>query len=348
MDSFLINFHKENNYELYLDLIDILLVNSNNIRCEILLKNQDLINVNLLQIILKEIDFLRDKIEGNRLNELIELAQQLLGLYADRPLEGISSKFTLGNVYFDMGQFYKARDLYQQSLEIFRMVGDRIGEANALALIGDTFYYQDSFYLALKYYKQAHPIFLTMDIQKSEVTVLYQMLLSHYFLGEYAQAMEIGERCLEIARYLKWCFLEAHLLYRQGIHYQLLNNKVKAAMYYKKSWSIAQEIGANELQIQNMIYLGDLYLAKDLIEDAMQIYQESLKLARRLSCFLEEAYCLESLAKVFLYMGDLKRAYDSSQLSLQIKQKVGICLVQQSINFIQRDYFLQDYYDDIF
>lgn len=217
-----------------------------------------------------------------------------------------------------------------------------------LALIGDTFYQQDGFYLALKYYKQAQTIFLTMDVQKSEIPVLYQMLLSHYFLGEYAQAMEIGGRCLEIAKDLGWRFLEAHLLHRQGIHYQVMNNHLEAAMYYKKSWLIAKEIGADELQIQNMRNLGDLYLAKYFIEDALQIYQESLKIARQLSSRIEEARCLESLAKAFFYMGDLKRAYGSSQLSLQIKQNVGISFMQKTVNFIEREYFLQDYCDDFF
>ncbi|WP_460207583.1 tetratricopeptide repeat protein [Scytonema sp. NUACC21] len=318
-----------------------LLINSNSARCDIIKCNQTLIDADLIQAILQKASVLKAKgedIEG--CNGLIGLARQLLGIYAEKPLKGITSKFTLGNIYLEMRKLSEAREFYNQAIDIFRMFGDRQGEGNALALIGDTFYYEDGFPQALEYYKQAQAIFLKTSAKYSEVTVLYQMLSSYSFMGEYARAIETTGQYLVVAKNLGLQSLEAHALHQQGIHYQAINAKTEAAKYYNKSWDIAREIGAGKLEIQNMRKLAKLYMDRFLIEEAIQTCHESLRMARQFRHRLEEAHCLQSLAEAYFYQGDLTRSNYYSKLSLKVKQEVGIALVEKPVNFLEINYFL--------
>ncbi len=44
------------------------------------------------------------------------------------------------NVYYSLGEYQKASEFHQQSLAIFREIGDRGGEANAWFNLGVTYY----------------------------------------------------------------------------------------------------------------------------------------------------------------------------------------------------------------
>jgi tetratricopeptide (TPR) repeat protein len=256
----------------YLELIVVLLMNSKAARCEILKCNQSLVNTDLVQTTLQSASVLTAlRRDWYFSNTLMELVRQLLGLYTDKPLQGMSSEFVIGNVCLDMREFSKAREFYEQALDIFRTVNDRSGEGNALALIGDTFYHQDAFYQAIEYYKQAQAIFLSTCAKLSEAMVLYQMRSSYYFMSQYAQAIELTERRLVIARELLLRSLEAHALHEQGNNYQAMNNISQAEKCYKQSWAIAKEIGAGELQVQNLRGLGDFYISQGWIKDAIWI-----------------------------------------------------------------------------
>ncbi|KAF3887993.1 MULTISPECIES: tetratricopeptide repeat protein [Nostocales] len=325
-------------YHSYLKLIKTLLHCSNGEKTEILKLNQHLIDAHLVNVVLDLIQTTQQSAsilcvelatEGSA--RLMKLVRELIGIYAETPLQSVSTEFAMGNVYLETKQFCKAKQSYEQALEIFRKQGDRTGEANTLALIGDTLYHQDNFTAALKFYTPARTIMLETRAKHSEAILLQQMISSCYFTSQYAEAIKLSERRLVIARELCLRSMEAHTLYALATYYEAIGCMSEAGDCYWKCWEIAQEIGASKLEIQSLKGLGDFYLNENLIEEAMDIYAECLDMASQMGYLQVEANCLQSLSKAYLCLGDEETAREYNQQSLKTKQTLDISLVEQML-----------------
>lgn len=80
--------------------------------------------------------------EVSQFRAALQSWQQALELYRDAAVKAAfpqesrqgegSALGSLGNAYRNLGQYQQAIDFYEQSLVIFRELGDRLGEGNAL------------------------------------------------------------------------------------------------------------------------------------------------------------------------------------------------------------------------
>jgi tetratricopeptide (TPR) repeat protein len=247
----------------YLKVIQALLKGSDSTKLEILQDHQDRIDVNLLDVMLQVAAILTGQEDLSSCDLLIKLARQLLGIYADRPLEGMSAEFALGNISLDMKEFSQARNYHHQALDIFRKLNDSIGEANALAVIGDSLYEQDSFSQAIEYYKQAQTIFQETGAQQSEGMLLKKMVFCYYFMSQSGEAINLSKRRLKISQELGLRAITADSLYDLGMIYQATGKILEAGRYFNKSWTISREIGADELEALSFKGLKNFYSHTD-------------------------------------------------------------------------------------
>ncbi|GAB1539497.1 hypothetical protein NUACC21_21640 [Scytonema sp. NUACC21] len=95
--------------------------------------------------------------------------QEKLGLKADLA----SSLESLGDLYFELKKQVKlADDYYQRALEIYRQIGDRLGEANTLIAIGDVLQFLDRRDEALERYEQALDFYRQIGDRLGEANTL--------------------------------------------------------------------------------------------------------------------------------------------------------------------------------
>ena len=116
----------------------------------------------------------------------------------------------------DVQQFRKNMDAalttYAQALDLFRAVGDRLGEANVLQAMGDVQRLSGEHESALKNYDDALPLFHLIGSKLGEANVLASQSRLLVRMGEITK----GEQLLEQAIAVRG---EIHDLYSQGADY---------------------------------------------------------------------------------------------------------------------------------
>jgi tetratricopeptide (TPR) repeat protein len=87
----------------------------------------------------------------------------------------------LGNAYNSLGQYQRAIDLFEQSLEIKREIGDRHGEARSLWNLSRTYQLRGRFQRSRHYRHQAYRIWqaLQLPLEALPLPELQKRLLRH-------------------------------------------------------------------------------------------------------------------------------------------------------------------------
>jgi len=109
-------------------------------------------------------------------------------------------KSDLGEASKQQSQYQQAIDVYQQSLEIQRQIGDRNGEANSLGNLGAAYSSLGEYERAIEFYQQSLEIQRQIGDRKGEANSLGNLGAAYGSLGEYERAVEFYQQSLEITR----------------------------------------------------------------------------------------------------------------------------------------------------
>jgi tetratricopeptide (TPR) repeat protein len=139
----------------------------------------------------------------------------------------------LGYDYSSLGQYQRAIEYYQQSLEIEQEIGDRSGEAAALLGLGNVY----------------------------------------YSLESYQRAIEYSQQSLEIARETGECSVQANAWCNLAIPLEKLGQKSEALTAYQNARELYQAMGLDEdvKRCDNAIQLlGRVYLLNTVVRSLLR------------------------------------------------------------------------------
>ncbi|MHC5729836.1 MAG: tetratricopeptide repeat protein, partial [Nostoc sp.] len=85
---------------------------------------------------------------------------------------------SLGNAYYSLGQYQRAIEFYQQSLEISREIGDRNGEGNSLIGLGNAYKSLGEYQRAIEFHQQSLEISREIGDIRGEAIAWYNLGLS--------------------------------------------------------------------------------------------------------------------------------------------------------------------------
>ena len=195
----------------------------------------------------------------------------------------------LGNTYQSLGNYRRAIECHQQSLEIRQEIGDRFAVGISLNNLGNVYYSQGDYSSAIDYYQQSLAI-----------------------------AREIGDRSGE------GCSLG-----NLGVAYNLLGDYHKAIDYHQQSLRIKREIEINDRNGQGISLhnLGNAYFSLGDYPRAIDYQQQSLATAREIGDRLGEWLSLNDLGKVFLKTNQLVDAEEKLRAALEICETLRSGLV---------------------
>jgi len=125
----------------------------------------------------------------------------------------------------------KAIEKYKEALPLWRAVGDRRGEANALHNIGLVYCWLGEPQKALDYSSQALRLRRSMRDRQGEAGALCNLGLAYYSLGEPQKALNCLSQSLPLVRAVEERIEEATGLYNIGSVYALLGEYQKALDY---------------------------------------------------------------------------------------------------------------------
>jgi tetratricopeptide (TPR) repeat protein len=149
----------------------------------------------------------------------------------------------------DVQQFRKEMDAalasYEQALMLFRVVGDRLGEANVLRAIGDVQQFRQEVDAALASYEQALMLFRAVGARLGEANVLRAIGDVQQFRQEADTALASYEQALMLFRAVGDRLGEANVLGSQGQLALVSGDQARADQLLDQVINIYRMIGNN-------------------------------------------------------------------------------------------------------
>jgi len=229
----------------------------------------------------------------------------------------------LGVYYKVQGKIEDAENLYHESLEIKRQLGDKQGIAYSLINLGIIYEDQGKYEDAEKLIQESLEIQRQLGDKKGIAASLYNLGNLYKGQGKYEDAEKLIQESLEIKRQLGD---------KRGIAYSLnnLGNLYKEQGKYEEAEKLIQESLEIQRQLENkqgIVYsmhcLGILYNKRGKYEDAEELYQEYLEIQRQLEDKQGISLVLNNLGNLYNKQGKYEDAEKLYQESLEIRRQLG-------------------------
>ncbi|MEG4285395.1 CHAT domain-containing protein [Microcoleus sp. A006_D1] len=201
---------------------------------------------------------------------------------------------------YQTSQFPAALNSWQQALQIYRALKNRLGEGSALGNLGIAYNLLGNYAKAIDYGQQSLAIAREIKNRLGEERSLGNLGNAYGNLGNYAQAIEYSQQQLAIAREIKDRLGEGSLLGNLGIAYINLGNYAKGIEYTQHSLAIAREIKDRLGEGLLLGNLGGAYVYLGNYTKGIEYTQQSLAIAREIKDRLGEGGALNNLGAAFL------------------------------------------------
>ncbi|MFN6479929.1 tetratricopeptide repeat protein [Nostoc sp. DedQUE07] len=234
-----------------------------------------------------------------------------------------ASLISLGNAHCYLGQYQRAIEFYQQSLETSREIGDHNGEGNSLGSLGNTYCYLGQYQQAIEFYQQSLEISREIGDRSGEGTSLNNLSNAYNSLGQYQQAIEFLQQSLDIKRDIGDRSGESTSLIGLGNAYNSLGKYQRAIELFQQSLDIKREIGDRFGEGNSLIGLGNAYHSLGQYQRAIEFYQQSLDIKREIGDRFGEGISLNNLSNAYNSLGKYQRAIEFFQQSLDISREIG-------------------------
>ena len=230
----------------------------------------------------------------------------------------------LGVVYKGWGQYAKAVEYYEKSLEIARKIGDVNGEGMTLMGLGNVYEGWGQYAKALECYEKSLEISREIGDVKGEGSTLGNLGIAYSHRGQYTKAVELYEKSLEIKRKIGDVNGEGNTLTGLGIVYADWGQYAKAVEYYEKSLAIFTKTGDVKGEGSDLHNLGSVYKEWGQYAKAVEFYEKSLEIARKIGDVHAEGQTLTNLGEIYRAQGEHDKALASFQKGLEIYVKMGV------------------------
>jgi tetratricopeptide (TPR) repeat protein len=245
---------------------------------------------------------------------LLELYQLLLPLDKWQPKKSQEAAIynNLGRVYYTLGDRKSAQKYYEEALNIYKEVGDHVGEGTALNNLGWVYDALGKKEKALEYYSQALSIRKEIGDQQGKGVTLINLGRVYSTLGQHEKALKFYKEALTIRREVGDRGGEGTTLNNLGLLYYSLGDKEQALSYYQKALSIRREVGDRSGEGTTLWNIGAFYLKQARYEVT-------------LACFLLARSIFEEVQspnrdKVQQSIDDLREEVGESQFAALLAQ----------------------------
>lgn len=251
--------------------------------------------------------------------------EESLKLYREiGDLSGVGdSLLNIGNVYYSLGEYQKALEFYQQSLLIKKEIKDQVGVGNSLQNLGNVYRGLGDYQKALETYQQSFQIYEEIGESSHLSGPLLGMGSIYNSLGQYQKALEAYQESLKIAQERKDRFGESKALNNIGIVYSNLGEYSKALEYLQEALMIKKAIGDDSGVGNSLGHIGFAYYSLAEYKTALKYYEQALKIYQEIGDRSGLSQALNAMGDVYKSLEEYPKALDYYEQSLQITKEIG-------------------------
>ncbi len=249
--------------------------------------------------------------------------RQALALHRSDPTERWQLAFTLNqlaSVYWRLGELEKSDELFDECLQIFRVIGDEEDEASTLVTRSFIATTQGDYPAAYEALQRALPIFRSRQDRFGEASVLNTLGTVFYNLGEQEKAREAYRQSLAAYRAIQDRQQEAFVLINLGITESFLADKKSALAHYNEALTVLRALSYPRGEANLLRHIGQVHYEMRAWSAALETLNECLRLARERGEKQVEANALMTLGEVYAAMGERERGLESINQGLTLQR----------------------------
>ncbi|MEB3274029.1 MAG: CHAT domain-containing protein, partial [Prochlorothrix sp.] len=206
---------------------------------------------------------------------------------------------------------------------------DKRREAEALYSIGWIYFILGQNTIALDYYQKALDIQQAMNDKLNSAYSLGSMGWSYYYLQQYDDAINLHHRALDLRHALNDLEGVAFSLGGLGKVYEALGEYQKAIDLHLKQLEIARQVGNIKEEAYALSDLGFAYSNQGQYQTASRFYQQALALQRHINDRWGERITLAGIADSFEKAGDIELSILFFKESVNISESIRNNIVER-------------------
>ncbi len=229
-----------------------------------------------------------------------------------------------GLLAWSQGDYAAARARSEESLAIWREIGDKQGVANMLHNLAVVEMAEGNYDTSRTLYEEVLGMFNELGEQWSAALALANLGIIALYTGDYAQAQQSLKESLALRRELGDTQGVAQSLNNLGTVSRCLGDYDAAYSLHEESLAIFRELGDKWSMALCLANLGFVELNKREYEEATALLKDGLETFRELGVKQGIATCLNGLAGVAAQSGDTKRAALLFGAAESLLERIGV------------------------
>jgi tetratricopeptide (TPR) repeat protein len=253
-----------------------------------------------------------------------ELARQLLSDASPADLRAEAYYYT-GQMYYRLHDDHDAAlESYHAALQLFRQVGDKLGEANVLQAIGDVQQFRKEIDAALESYHAALQLFRQVGAKLGEANVRKAIGDVQQFRKEIDAALESYNAALQLFRQVGDKLGEANVLQAIGHVQQFRDDRDAALESYHAALQLFRQVGDKLGEANVLAALARLSLSSGDIPAAEKQLEQVIAMRRVIGDLYSEGADYGNFAIALLELGHKAKAKEYALKARPIFEKIGL------------------------
>ncbi|WP_162908382.1 AfsR/SARP family transcriptional regulator [Allorhizocola rhizosphaerae] len=229
----------------------------------------------------------------------------------------------LGSVYWELGRLADAERTQVRTIEMYRAIGSRAGQAAAINNLGETLHLLGRFDEAVAHLTESLLLYREGGYRGHEAGTMRNLAAVFADMGRHAEALDAGRSALALARETGRHRIEAETLSTLG-HIQYLLRRFPAAVeLHRQALERVSDAGYPYGRAHVLIGLATAECAIGRADLAMRHAREALDLAVRTGYRMLEGQALTVLAQVHIGQSWHGEAVEVARRALAVHRETG-------------------------
>ncbi|HBS88671.1 MAG: hypothetical protein A2W91_18695 [Bacteroidetes bacterium GWF2_38_335] len=263
-------------------------------------------------------------IESNTDSALFYAEKAMQSGLTVKPYQRANALFTIGEAYYQQGNYEIARDSYRKALSIYESIDSLQKYSSTINNIGMTYERVDQYDTALVYYNKALKINLENKFSIELAHNYNNIGMIYYNWGKYDEAIAYYKRAMAIDKKLKKKSDLAIDYNNIGLSYFYLKNFELALDYFNKAVDLEISLKKEENLAPYYNNVGLVYYQQKNIDEAIKYFELALKISEKLKNAENVSLYLTNIGAVYIVSkNDFAKGFDYYNRSIELSLKHG-------------------------
>jgi signal transduction histidine kinase len=218
------------------------------------------------------------------------------------------SNYLLGSIERTLGNYSVAMTYVKLALDQYLVLGHQSGIINAISRLGQLYSQMGNQELAVKYQHDALELALQGDDDRKKVKVLQRMGTLYKNLKEYSKAIEFLEQAKTLTEQNNHIADNGNILLTLGMIYKNKEDLDKALKLFISSYNISKSQNDIRLKLNSLNSIGNIFKRKGRYNEALTNFRVAYKLADENNFYHDKMISKNNIGLMLGHLGNYKKA----------------------------------------